>query len=117
MGTKANTNSKKEEKKENNFEEFNFKSSLGNHFNGRFYKDTKSKGVKRHFINLEFASGFSIHCHLVETNDKYFITFPQYEVKNGNKTEYKSYCYVAKDSDFDKEKAELEDMLFEKYLK
>lgn len=102
---------------EKNYKEF--KQTLeGIGFSGRFYPDnSKDAKIRRHFVNLEFAEGFSIKCHLVETKDNYFFSFPQYSVEKNGKTEFKNYCYVEKESIFNDALDKLSDYLYETYLK
>lgn len=84
---------KKTEEKKANFKEFKFSGKVFE-YSGRVYPKTEGKGkvISRHGINLTLNDTISIKgIYLVETEDKYFLTFPQY--KTGD--DYKSYIYIA----------------------
>ena len=83
---------KKTEEKKVTFKEFKFSGKVFE-YSGRVYPKTEGKGkvVSRHGINLTLNDTISIKgIYLVETEDKYFLTFPQY--KSGDA--YKSYIYI-----------------------
>lgn len=63
---------------------------------GRIYpgKDGTGKVVKKYLVNLTLNGVITLKgLYLVETEDKYFLTFPQYKSKD----EYKSYVFVDRD--------------------
>jgi DNA-binding cell septation regulator SpoVG len=84
---------KKTEEKKVNFKEFKYSGKVFE-YSGRVYPKSEGKGkvVARYGINLTLNDVISIKgVYLVETEDKYFLTFPQY--KSGDS--YKSYIYIA----------------------
>ena len=84
---------KKAEEKKVTFKEFKYSGKVFE-YSGRIYPKSEGKGkvVARYGINLTLNDTISIKgIYLVETEDKYFLTFPQY--KSGDS--YKSYIYIA----------------------
>lgn len=114
MPKKTSKENKTEEKR---FEEFKLTTSQGFTFAGRLYKEPSGDKVKKYFMNLQIMEDFSISCHLVDTPNTYFIAFPQYEVKNGKETNYKSYVYVTKDSKLSAALDELSDLIYNTLIK
>lgn len=73
-------------------------------YTGRIYpkKEGSGKVVSKSLVNLTLNGVITLKgLYLVETSDKYFLTFPQYKSKD----EYKSYVFVDRDfsdGEFDK---------------
>lgn len=81
---------------------------LGDHFQytGRIYPKniSKSDKVDKYFMYLCINKVFTIQAHFVETDQKSFITFPEYKLKEKkNNKDYASYVYTDKElnKDFD----------------
>lgn len=92
-------NKKKDETKEvAKFKEFKYSGKVFE-YDGRIYQPEEGKGkVKRRwYLSLTLNNAVTIKgCHLVETEDKVFITYPQY-LKNKDKNTWESYIFVDKE--------------------
>ena len=94
---------KTEEKKAAQFKEFSMEGDTFS-YTGRIYpkKEGSGKVVSKSLVNLTLNGVITLKgLYLVETEDKYFLTFPQY--KSGE--DYKSYVFVDRDfydGEFDK---------------
>ena len=94
---------KKTEEKTALFKEFSMEGDTFS-YNGRIYpkKEGSGKVVSKSLVNLTLNGVITLKgLYLVETEDRYFLTFPQYK----SKEEYKSYVYVDRDfsdGEFDK---------------
>lgn len=104
--------SKKKETKneEKNFREFKFSGKVFE-YTGRVYKKTEGKGkvISRAGVQLCLNGVFTLKgIHLVETEENYFLTFPQY--KSGD--DWKSYVYIPQDNkEFAQELDDLTDII------
>ena len=86
---------KTEEKKTEQFKEFSMEGETFS-YTGRIYpkKEGKGKVVSKSLVNITLNGVLTIKgINLVETKDKYFLTWPQYK----SKEEYKSYIYSDRD--------------------
>lgn len=77
----------KKNKEVRNYEEFSYDGEQFD-YTGRVYPEKEG----RSFVYLTIDGVFTIHCHLVKTeNGKLFLSFPSYKNKDG---EYKSYVFT-----------------------
>lgn len=86
---------KTEEKKTAEFKEFSMEGKTFS-YTGRIYpkKEGTGKVVSKSLVNITLNGVITIKgIYLVETEDKYFLTFPQYK----SKEEYKSYIFADRD--------------------
>lgn len=101
---------KNEEKREVvKFAEFKYSGKVFD-YSGRVYQKQEGKGkvISRAGVQLCLNGVLTIKgIHLVDTEDQYFLAFPQY--KSGN--DWKSYVYIPKDDDFNKEIDNLTDII------
>ena len=89
---------KKTEEAKAQFKEFSMEGKTFS-YKGRVYpkKEGTGKVLSRSLVNITLNDVITIKgIYLVETEDKYFLTFPQY--KSGE--DYKSYFFI--DPDFNK---------------
>ena len=90
----AKRTNKKAEKKENEFKEFNLSEETFD-YTGRVYPwEESGNGVKRAYLSLCINESITInYCHLVQSKDNLFISFPS--IKSGDN--YKSVIFTAED--------------------
>lgn len=103
---------KKENKTEEKKVEFlEFDSEFkGIKLTGRIYPTRDAgKKIERNSMTLNVNGLLSITCEFVETSNNYFVSMPQY--KSGDK--YKSWVFVAKDTDMADALEDLSYKLFE----
>lgn len=70
-------------------------------YSGRIYPkmkgSDKGKVKGKYYVALCFNDVFTLKgCYLVETESDYFLTFPQFAKKDGDKTAYDSFVFVDK---------------------
>ena len=90
----ASKKTNKKEEAKTNYSEFKYSGKVFE-YSGRLYPKTEGTGkvVARYGLSLTLNDVITIKgVHLVETEDSYFLTYPQY--KKGD--DYKSYFFIDK---------------------
>lgn len=102
----AKANTKKETKA---FKEFDFTGENGNTFTGRVWLENVKETEKAVItpISITINGLVVVGCKLVESSKGAFISFPQYQGKDGD---YKSMVFFTKKEDLDDLKALAEDL-------
>lgn len=102
----AKANTKKETKA---YKEFNFTGENGNQFDGRLWLENVKETEKAVItpISITINGLVVVGCKLVESSKGAFISFPQYQGKDG---EYKSMVFFTKKEDLDDLKALAEEL-------
>lgn len=102
----AKANTKKETKA---YKEFNFTGENGNQFDGRVWLENVKETEKAVItpISITINGLVVIGCKLVESSKGAFISFPQYQGKDGD---YKSMVFFTKKEDLDDLKALAEEL-------
>lgn len=102
----AKANTKKETKA---YKEFNFTGENGNQFDGRVWLENVKETEKAVItpISITINGLVIVGCKLVESSKGAFISFPQYQGKDGD---YKSMVFFTKKEDLDDLKALAEEL-------
>lgn len=102
----AKANAKKETKA---YKEFNFTGENGNQFDGRVWLENVKETEKAVItpISITINGLVVVGCKLVESSKGAFISFPQYQGKDGD---YKSMVFFTKKEDLDDLKALAEEL-------